>query len=70
MSDILEVTRIGSRISRIVYRANLNFKVAREYLATLLESNLLNEEERTFTTTPKGVVFIDGLKNLAQMVEA
>jgi len=51
--DILKVTQGGARKTRIVYRANLNFKIVKKYLQRLLEGDLIEYREdvsRYFTT--------------------
>jgi len=66
-ADILRLALHGIRKSHIVYKANLNFVLAKKYLDVLLSSELLaktTEGFRGFTTTEKGVSFIETFEGL------
>lgn len=54
--DILKVTQGGARKTRIVYQANLNFKIVKKYLQRLLEGDLIEyrEDVKRYFTTEKG----------------
>jgi len=58
--DILKVAQGGVRKTRIVYQANLNFKIVRKYLTRLLAKGLIeyDEESKLFFTTDQGSWFI------------
>jgi len=58
-SDILRTARGGANKTRIVYQANLNFKIAKDYLRRLIDRGLLRPSDNIFITTPKGVQFIE-----------
>ena len=55
--DILKVANNGAKKTHIVYRTNLNFNIACEYLETLREKELIRHENGLFVTTEKGKVF-------------
>lgn len=59
-ADILRVALGGAKKTRIVYRANLNFKIVRGYLRRLIDNRLLNPtEDRYFITTQRGMQFLE-----------
>ena len=55
--DILKVANNGAKKTHIVYRTNLNFNIACEYLETLREKELIKQENGLFVTTEKGKAF-------------
>lgn len=63
-ADILRVARIPVRKTRIVYEANLNFKIVKDYLSWLEEKGLLRNEAELFITTQKGNSFINEYNTL------
>ena len=59
---ILKVAMYGAKKSHIVYKANLNFVVAKKYLDRLIDSGLMlgpNSESKFFWTTERGVEYIN-----------
>jgi len=69
IAEILRIARRGARKTRIVYGANLNFKMLREYLKKLEEAGLItvSQEGGLIKTTKKGHDFLQhfyGLKEL------
>ncbi len=66
-ADILRTARSGALKTRIVYQANLNFKIVKRYLTELMERKLLTFNEPHYFTTDKGNSYIrryEALKNL------
>ncbi len=64
-ADILRVAMEGARKSHIVYKANLNFKLIRDYLDRLQKSGLIegpSETSGVFSTTEKGIEYLDHFK--------
>ena len=61
MADILRVARGGAKKTWIVYRANLNFKIVKDYLSELTEKGLLAAPEglSLYRTTEKGLDFLE-----------
>jgi len=58
-ADVLRVALTGANKTRIVYQANLNFKVVKKYLQRLLGNGLLQStRDRRFITTEKGLEFL------------
>jgi predicted transcriptional regulator len=64
--DILQLTRNGAIKTRIVYGANLNFKIAEGYLSKLLSLGLLEEGRKGYRTTEKGLDFINRYEELSR----
>lgn len=62
VADILEVTKGGSRKTRIMYLGNLSFDLVKKYLDLLLNLGLLeakNNDEKTYHATEKGRRFLE-----------
>jgi len=67
--DILTVANYGARPTELVYQANLNFKIIKQYLHELKASDLIFVEDlngpgnrtRLYHTTEKGRSFIEAL---------
>jgi len=57
-ADILRTARSGALKTRIVYQANLNFKIVKKYLKNLIERKLLTFNEPHYFTTDKGNSYI------------
>ncbi len=66
--DILRLCQKGATKTQIVYRVNLNFKLADELLAKLLKAGYIALEKvlnrSRFVTTPKGVSFLWEMEKL------
>jgi len=68
-ADILKVALGGAKKSHIVYRANLNFAIIKEYLENLSSSGLLTipvNGSKLYTTTDKGIAFVNYMNDLKQ----
>ena len=65
-ADILQVARAGAKKTRIVYQANLNFKIVKGYLQRLIANGMLDPspEGRLYMTTSVGVDFIERYRAL------
>jgi len=63
MAEVLEIARLGAKKTWIVYRANLNFKLVKEYLDELMEKRLLDSEGSIYRTTDQGLEFLEEYKN-------
>jgi len=70
VAEILRLARKGARKTKIVYGANLNFKMLREYLERLEKAGLIRISQESgglIKTTRKGCEFLQqfyGLKEL------
>ena len=75
--DILSVAREGAKITQIVYKANLNFKRATNYLEVLMKKGLISAVQNPpgsgkliYRTTEKGRQFLMQFKQLERMLTA
>jgi len=71
IADILKVARMGAKKSHIVYKANLNFKIAKQYLDQLIKNDLINGPEgrnRLFTTTTEGTKYINHYETVQRYI--
>ena len=63
MAEVLEIARLGAKKTWIVYKANLNFKIVKDYLAELMEKGLLEHDGRIYSTTDRGLEFLEEYRN-------
>ena len=69
IADILRIAKKGSRKTRIVYGANLNFKMLSGYLAKLERAGLIrNSEDKSgmMQTTEKGKEYLEWFSGLRE----
>jgi predicted transcriptional regulator len=71
---ILETARRGATKTQIVYKSNLNFRLADECLARLLKAGYITVHEggdgrAQFSTTEKGTSFLIELTRLAKAMD-
>lgn len=61
MAEILSLCRHPQKKTRIMYQTNLSWKLAHEYLATLISRELLqvHHSEIRYATTQKGLNFLE-----------
>jgi predicted transcriptional regulator len=61
MAEILSLCRHPQKKTRIMYQTNLSWKIAKEYLETLLSKELLqvHHSEIRYATTQKGLDFLE-----------
>lgn len=68
-ADILRVAVGGARKSHIVYQANLNFQIIKNYLKELINSGLLQSPtngNKLYITTEKGLQYINYYEGMKQ----
>jgi predicted transcriptional regulator len=68
-ADILKIAIGGAKKSHLVYRANLNFSIIKDYLKDLSSSGLLTTPvngSKLYTTTDKGIAYINYMNGLKQ----
>jgi predicted transcriptional regulator len=69
--EVLNVCRNRVSKTRIVYKANLNFNIATNYIDLLSEKGLLSISEgpgTLYETTPQGMEAIKTLKQLSNLL--
>ena len=74
IEEILIEALDGATKTRIVYNANLNFKVLHKYMRLLLSSGLIVEVsnsngKKVYKTTEKGRAFLEHLASLNKLLE-
>ncbi len=57
--DVLDVARMGVNKTSVVYRTNLNFRLAEKYLDLLQKHNLVENRSDKYITTDKGKIFLE-----------
>lgn len=70
-ADILRIAKNGAKKTRIVYRANLNFKILHEYLDELGEAGLIaNDQEGNglIKTTERGMQYLEHYRKFNQFL--
>jgi len=67
--DVLEVTKNGVNKTAIVYKTNLNFKLAEKYLLLLEKQGLLEKKSDKYFTSDKGKIFLGKAKDLTMQLE-
>lgn len=70
IADILHIARNGARKTRIVYGANINFKLLNNYLKRLERSGLITTDPRDgaiIKTTEKGREYLRQYESLRKL---
>ncbi|MBU4139994.1 MAG: winged helix-turn-helix domain-containing protein [Euryarchaeota archaeon] len=62
--DVLEVAVMGVNKTAVVYRTNLNFKLAEKYLDLLQKQGFVENTVNKYKTTDKGKIFLQKAKEL------
>lgn len=62
--DILDVALMGVNKTSVVYKTNLNFKLADKYLELLQRHGLVENTLDKFKTTDKGKIFLEKAKEV------
>ena len=73
MAEILGVTLEGALKTQVMFKANLCFAQLNQYLALLLDLNLLelkrSSEKAVYKTTTKGIRFLEGYKQIQELLK-
>ncbi len=67
--DILEAAKMGINKTGLVYRTNLNFKLANSYLEILQNQGLVEKSLDKYITTAKGKAFLQKAKEVTLCLE-
>lgn len=62
--DILKVAEQGAKKTRLVYQANLNFRIVKKYLNLLLERGLIEHKNGHYFTTDEGSYWMTNYSNV------
>lgn len=70
-AGILKMAVNGAKKSHIVYEVNLNFKILDKYLELLRKNDLINGpcENNAFTTTEKGLRYLDHFEDFQKYIK-
>ena len=68
--DVLEVAKIGVDKTGLVYRTNLNFKLADNYLEILRNQGLVEKRLNKYITTDKGKAFLQRANEVILYLES
>lgn len=66
--DVLEVAVVGVNKTAVVYKTNLNFKLAEKYLELLQKHGFVENILNKYKTTDKGKVFLQKAKELTLQI--
>jgi predicted transcriptional regulator len=73
VAEILEIANKGNSKTHIMYKTNLSFQLADEYLRFMLKINLIENSiqnnHKVYKATDKGVNFLENFYNLASLLE-
>jgi len=71
VSNILEAASGSASKTKIMYKAFLSYAQLKEYLAILIEKELLAHDvaNSTYKTTPKGLKFLETTQKLDGLLE-
>jgi predicted transcriptional regulator len=68
-SNILEAANGGATKTKIMYRAFLSYAQLKEYLAMLIQNDLMTQEiEGIYRTTSKGIRFLETSRQLGGLL--
>ncbi len=67
--DVLDAAQMGVNKTSVVYRTNLNFKLAEKYLGLLQRHGLVENTLDKYKTTDKGKIFLEKAKEVTQQLE-
>jgi predicted transcriptional regulator len=67
--DVLEVTKNGVNKTAIVYKTNLNFRLAEKYLLLLEKQGFLEKKLDKYFTSDKGKIFLGKAKDLTMQLD-
>jgi predicted transcriptional regulator len=67
--DVLEVAKMGVNKTGLVYRTNLNFKLANNYLEILQNQGLVEKMLDKYITTDKGKTYLQKAKEVTLYLE-
>ena len=67
--DMLLVARGKAKKTRIVYKADLNFRMLEEYLPHLVDKGLIENTDGEYKTTEKGEGFLTDYQKMKEMLK-
>lgn len=71
MAEVLTLClQARRRKTAIMYKTNLSYVQAKTYLEMLISTGLLEHGSEEYTTTPKGLQFLDAFTQLEELLES
>jgi predicted transcriptional regulator len=71
ISEILDICRCGANKTKIVYQANLNFRIVNNYIDLLIKNNLIEVKQGkdiSYETTDRGISLLDAFKQISSQI--
>jgi predicted transcriptional regulator len=68
MASILQKAAPGAKKTWLLYGANLSFSQYQRYLKTLIDLRFLAEKDGLYTTTEKGLAFLESYRTLVSLL--
>ncbi|HLB71625.1 MAG TPA: winged helix-turn-helix domain-containing protein [Candidatus Methanoperedens sp.] len=68
--EVLDVAKTGVNKTSIVYKTNLNFKIAERYLKLLEIRGFVENKSDKYITTNKGRIFLEKAREITLQLEA
>ena len=68
--EVLDVAKTGVNKTSIVYKTNLNFRIAERYLKLLEIQGFVENKFDKYITTNKGRVFLEKAREITLQLEA
>ena len=68
--EVLDVAKNGVNKTSIVYKTNLNFKIAERYLKLLEIRGFVENKSDKYITTNKGRIFLEKAREITLQLEA
>jgi predicted transcriptional regulator len=68
MASILQKAAPGAKKTWLLYGANLSFSQYRRYIKTLVDLGLIAEKNGIYTTTGKGLAFLESFRTLVNLL--
>jgi predicted transcriptional regulator len=65
VADILDAVGDGAKKTRIMYIANLSYKLLGKYLTKTIEAGLVSSDDNNYEVTEKGRVFLERFKTFS-----
>ena len=63
-ADLLGIASGGAKKTRLVYQANLNFRIIKKYLKLLTDKRFIEERDGVYYTTVRGHMFVTQFEEL------
>ena len=68
--EILEVAKAGVNKTGLVYRTNLNFRIAEKYIELMKKQGFLKNMSEKYMTTDEGKVFLMKAREITLQLES